>query len=75
MVQGVDKCRFYFWRWLARMISAASMVFDAATVENANDAMNEYLRHTSSGLKPFHRASGLPGFRESQYPGQQLFES
>ncbi|MGP5256020.1 iron uptake transporter deferrochelatase/peroxidase subunit [Glutamicibacter ardleyensis] len=37
---------------------------------SANDAMNEYLRHTSSGLYAVP-----PGISEGQYLGQQLFES
>ncbi|WP_345474275.1 iron uptake transporter deferrochelatase/peroxidase subunit [Glutamicibacter ectropisis] len=37
---------------------------------SANDAMTEYLRNTSSGLYAI-----VPGVREGQYLGQQLFES
>lgn len=37
---------------------------------SAHDAMTEYLRNTSSGLYAI-----VPGVREGQYLGQQLFES
>lgn len=55
--------------FIAFVIDARTHFVPLQQAMSANDAMNEYLRHTSSGLYAIP-----PGIQPGQYLGQQLFE-
>lgn len=55
--------------FIAFVIDARTHFVPLQKAMSANDAMNEYLRHTSSGLYAIP-----PGIQPGQYLGQQLFE-
>lgn len=56
--------------FIAFVIDARTHFVPLQLAMSKNDAMNEYLRHTSSGLYAVP-----PGIAPGQYLGQQLFES
>lgn len=56
--------------FIAFVVDARTHFVPLQKAMSANDAMNEYLRHTSSGLYAVP-----PGVKKGQYLGQQLFES
>ena len=56
--------------FIALVVDARTHFVPLQKAMSAHDAMNEYLRHTSSGLYAVP-----PGISEGQYLGQQLFES
>ncbi|GAA1410805.1 peroxidase [Glutamicibacter uratoxydans] len=56
--------------FIAFVVDARTHFVPLQKAMSANDAMNEYLRHTSSGLYAVP-----PGITQGQYLGQQLFES
>lgn len=55
--------------FIAFVVDARTHFVPLQQAMSANDAMNEYLRHTSSGLYAIP-----PGIQPGQYLGQQLFE-
>ncbi|WP_313814785.1 iron uptake transporter deferrochelatase/peroxidase subunit [Glutamicibacter sp.] len=56
--------------FIAFVVDARTHFVPLQKAMSSNDAMNEYLRHTSSGLYAVP-----PGIAKGQYLGQQLFES